>query len=98
MRLPYCSQQGAVLVCLVLLGLARGQTSSTASDELALQLAKQVNGTLPNYVYFGYGAAPNSNSITAKGGISSRPRVRPAPTPRGGFVGQTHKYASIVCL
>lgn len=77
MRLSLCSQQGAVFVLVLLGRSARGQGSSTASDELALQLATQVNGTLPNYVNFGYGAAPNSNAITAKGGISSRPRVCP---------------------
>eukprot|EP00884_Botryococcus_braunii_P008570 jgi/Botrbrau1/17714/Bobra.0166s0136.1 len=73
---------------LVLSKFSLGQEGTAASDELAKQLAKLVNGTLPNYVNFGYGAAPNSNAITAKGGISIRPRTdaqayKAVPAPKG---------------
>jgi hypothetical protein len=59
----------------LLLSSAFGQEGSDPSAKLAKQLAKSVNGTLPNYVKFGYGAAPNPNYVTTKGGISARPLV-----------------------
>jgi hypothetical protein len=61
---------------ILLVSSAFGQEGSDPSAKLAKQLAKLVNGTLPNYVKFGYGAAPNPNYVTMKGGISARPLVR----------------------